>query len=97
VYYDGCLVELWSGSAWVQLAPVGGWDERVDIYGCSGSIYVEGKDCFAGESSGWVTKTFTGSLTSYPRDFRFRLVHGSDTDGHYDGAFVDNIQLTGSP
>jgi len=97
VYYDGCLMELWSGSAWVQLAPVGGWDERVDIYGCSGSVYVEGKDCFAGESGGWLTKTFTGSLTSYPRDFRFRFVHGSDSDGHYDGAFIDNILLTGSP
>ena len=97
VYYDGCLVELWTGSSWVQLAPVGGWDERVDIYGCSGSVYVEGKECFAGESGGWVSKTFTGSLTSYPRDFRFRFVHGSDSDGHYDGAFVDNVLLTGSP
>jgi hypothetical protein len=96
VYYDGFLVEMWNGSAWVQVAPVGGWDHRVDIYGCSG-IHVEGKDCFAHESGGWLAKTFTSTLTSYPSDFKFRFVHGSDVDGHYDGAFIDNVLLTASP
>lgn len=96
VYYDGLLVEMWSGSTWVQIAPVGGWDHTIDIYGCSG-IYVDGKQCFAHRSGGWLVKTFTVTLTTYPSDYKFRFVHGSDSDGHYDGAFIDNVLLEGSP
>lgn len=95
VYYDGFLVEMWNGSTWTRIAPVGGWDHTISIYGCSG-IYVEGEDGFAHTSSGWVTKTFTVTLTSYPATFKFRFVHGSDVDGHYNGAFIDNVRLTGS-
>jgi len=94
-YYDGFIVEFWNGSAWVKIAPVGGWDHTIQIYGCSG-IYVSGEDGFAYESGGWVVKTFTVSLTSYPSTFQLRFVHGSDSDGHYYGAYIDNVRLSAS-
>ncbi len=95
-YYDGFIVEMYSGSAWVQVAPVGGWDGAIQIYGCSSSLHVAGKQGFRDESGGWVVKTFAVSLGTYPAAFRFRFVHGSDDTGHYYGAYIDNVSLSAS-
>jgi hypothetical protein len=95
IYYDGYIVEFWNGASWAKIAPVGGWDHTINIYGCSG-IHVSGEEGFAGTSGGWLHKTFTLTLSSYPSTFQFRFVHGSDADGHYDGAFIDSVLITAS-
>ena len=95
--WDGVTVEFWNGSSWYQVDPESGWDTssiNADDYCGEAVPYIHGLSGFTGDGSEWQTVTFILTESTYPADFKFRFVHGSDGYvSNYAGAYIDNVSL----
>ena len=94
--WDGVMVELWNGSAWIMIAPDGGWDSgAIGAHNyCSSIPYIDGLPGFTGDGTSWVTKKVSFVNENAPADFKFRFVHGSDGVEEVHGAYIRNVALT---
>jgi len=87
--YDGGLVEINTGSGWVQIEPLGGYP--FTSRGTSGP-FPEGTGIFSGHYD-WALVDF--DLSAFEGDAQLRFRFGSDAGAQDEGWYIDDVAVDG--
>jgi hypothetical protein len=84
-------------SFWHRYSTESGWDYVYPEYSINGGTTWQAFNRYSGNSAGWVSETFDGSVLNDQADVRLRFRLQSDSNTISDGWYVDDVEVSYEP